>query len=217
VSNLDFSTMRAAMVASQLRTNAVSDPRVVAAMETVARERFVPADRAALAYVDVPIPFSPTRKLNAPLVTGRLLVESHLKLGQKVLLIGAATGYAAALVAELAGSVVAVEVDPALVATAKLLHASDDRICIVEGPLAEGCAASSPYDVIIIDGAVDYVPESLWQQLRDGGILACGLVDHGVTRLTVGRRAGASGSLVPFVDVEAAILPGFALSRGFSF
>jgi protein-L-isoaspartate(D-aspartate) O-methyltransferase len=217
VSNLDFSTMRAAMVASQLRTNAVSDPRVVAAMESVARERFVPADRTALAYVDVPIPLNPTRKLNAPLVTGRLLAESHLKPGLNVLLIGAATGYAAALVADLAGSVVAVEVDPSLAATAKTLHATDARITIVESPLAEGYAASAPYDAIIIDGAVEHIPASLWEQLRDGGILASGLVDQGVTRLAVGRRAGSSGSMVPFVDVEAAILPGFSLPRGFSF
>ena len=76
--------MRAAMVASQLRTNSVSNPVIVAAMEAVAREDFVPVGRAALAYIDVPVPLRDGRSLNAPLVTGRLLVESGVKAGDKV-------------------------------------------------------------------------------------------------------------------------------------
>jgi protein-L-isoaspartate(D-aspartate) O-methyltransferase len=209
--------MRAAMVASQLRTNAVSDPRVVAAMEKVAREDFVPAERAALAYVDVPIPLGKGRKLNAPLVTGRLLVEAHLKAADHVLVVGAATGYCAALVGELAGRVTAVEEDAALMATARTALAGNDRVTLVESALCGGATAFAPYDAIIIDGAVERVPDALWQQLREGGVLATGLEDGGVTRLAVGRRAGASGSLVAFVDVEAAILPGFARPTGFSF
>ncbi len=217
MSNLDFSTMRAAMVASQLRTNAVIDPRVVAAMESVPRERFVPADRAALAYVDVPVPLGDDRMLNPPLVTGRLLVEAKVTDGQKILLIGAATGYAAALIAELSGAVVAVEENAALAARARALLAGDPRVNIVEGPLTEGCADHAPYDAIIIDGAVDHVPAKLWDQVRSGGVLATALVDQGVTRLAVGRRAGEGGSLVSFIDVEAAVLPGFARPSGFSF
>jgi protein-L-isoaspartate(D-aspartate) O-methyltransferase len=205
------------MVASQLRTNAVIDPRVVAAMESVPRERFVPADRAALAYVDVPVPLGGDRMLNPPLVTGRLLVEAKVMDGQKVLLIGAATGYAAALIAELAGSVVAVEENAALVAKARVLLGDDPRITVFEGPLTEGCAEFAPYDAIIIDGAVEHVSAKLWDQVRPGGVLATGLVDQGVTRLAVGRRAGEGGSLVSFIDVEAAVLPGFARPRGFSF
>ena len=117
--DLDFSMMRAAMVSNQLRTNNVGDPRIIAAMETVARERFVPVDRAALAYVDVPIPLGNGRALNAPLATARLITESGVKPGEKVLLVGSATGYAAALLAQLGAIVTALEVDDALIATAK--------------------------------------------------------------------------------------------------
>ena len=217
MSELDFSTMRAAMVASQLRTNAVSDPRVVAAMEAVAREKFVPDDRRPLAYIDVAIPLGQGRALSAPLVTGRLIVEAGARAGDKVLLIGAATGYATALLAELGAEVVAVEESAALFAKAQSNLGGLAGVELIEGALNEGAAHKAPYDIILIDGAVEQVPETLWVQLREGGTLATGVVDRGVTRLATGRRVGSGGALVSFVDIEAAVLPGFAAPRGFSF
>jgi protein-L-isoaspartate(D-aspartate) O-methyltransferase len=209
--------MRAAMVSSQLRTNSVSDPRVVAAVEAVAREKFVPAARMALAYVDIPIPLGGGRSLNAPLVTARLITEARLKAGDKVLVIGGATGYAAALIAALIGAVTAVEEDVALVAHAKTAIGDDPRVSLVTGPLNAGWAPGAPYDVIIFDGAIDHVPDAIWNQLVDGGVLATGLVDQGLTRLALGNAAGKGHGLVAFADAETAILPGFAAPRGFSF
>ena len=217
MSKQDFTSMRAAMVASQLRTNSVSDPVIVAAMEAVAREDFVPVDRAALAYVDVPVPLGGGRSLNAPLVTGRLLVESGVKAGDKVLLIGAATGYAAALLAEIGVEVVAVEENAALIAEARRLLLGATRISLVEAPLADGASDHSPFDAVIIDGAVEQVPQALWDQLRDGGALATALIDRGITRLAVGYKVAGSGTVIPFLEAEAAILPGFETPRGFSF
>jgi protein-L-isoaspartate(D-aspartate) O-methyltransferase len=217
VSNQDFSAMRAAMVSNQLRTNSVSDPRVVAAVESVAREKFVPASRAALAYVDIPIPLDGGRSLNAPLVTARLITEARLKAGDKVLVIGSATGYAAALIAELIGGVTALEEDASLAAHANAVLGSDARVTLVTGPLSAGWATGAPYDAIIIDGAVETVPDTLWAQLVAGGVLATGLVDQGLTRLALGRAVGAGHGLVSFADAETAILPGFAKPRGFSF
>jgi protein-L-isoaspartate(D-aspartate) O-methyltransferase len=217
VSNQDFSAMRAAMVSNQLRTNAVSDPRVVAAVEAVAREKFVPPARMALAYVDIPVPLEGGRSLNAPLVTARLITEARLKKGDKVLVVGSATGYAAALVAELVGSATALEEDAALAAHAATVLGDDRRVTLVTGPLAAGWASGAPYDAILIDGAVESVPDAIWAQLVPGGVLATGVVDQGLTRLALGRAAGAGHGLVSFADAETAILPGFAKPRGFSF
>ena len=217
MSKQDFSSMRAAMVASQLRTNSVSNPVIVAAMEAVAREDFVPVDRAALAYIDVPVPLRDGRSLNAPLVTGRLLVESGVKAGDKVLLIGAATGYSAALLAEIGAEVVAVEENSALTAEARRLLSGRSQISLIESPLVEGALDQSPFDVVIIDGAVGHVPQVLWDQLREGGVLATALNDRGIIRLAVGHKVSGSGALIPFVEAEAAVLPGFDTPVGFSF
>jgi protein-L-isoaspartate(D-aspartate) O-methyltransferase len=217
VSDQHFLDMRAAMVASQLRTNAVSDPKVVAAIEAVAREDFVPIDRVGLAYVDVPIPLGGGRSLNAPLTTGRLIVEAKIKSTDRILLIGAATGYAAAVLARLAAQVVAVESATELSAIAQKNLQSLDNVIFVEGPLAKGHLALAPYDVIMIEGAVEAVPSSLWTQLKSGGLLASGLVDQGVTRLAIGRQFDGTGVLVPFIDAEVAILTDFNSPRAFEF
>lgn len=205
------------MVSSQLRTNNVSDPRIVAAMEAVARERFVPAERATLAYVDVPIPLSGGRALNAPLVTARLITESGVGAGEKVLLIGAATGYAAALLAQLGAKVTALEVDDSLVAAARAALGKASGITLVTGPLEAGWRKGAPYDVILIDGAVEAVPAAIATQLAVDGRLLTGLVDNGVTRLALGRKAGQGVGLVPFADLETVRLPGFSTPSGFSF
>ncbi len=205
------------MVSSQLRTNNVSDPRIVAAMEAVARERFVPAERTALAYVDVPIPLSGGRALNAPLVTGRLIVESEIKAGEKVLLVGAATGYAAALLAELGAKVTALEVDEGLAATARAALGKTAGITLATGPLEAGWRKGAPYDVVLIDGAIEAVPAAIAAQLSDDGRLLTGLVDKGVTRLARGCKAGQGVALVPFADLETVRLLGFSAPSGFSF
>lgn len=205
------------MVSNQLRTNYVSEPRIVAAMKAVARERFVPAARAALAYVDVPIPLAGGRALNSPLATARLIAESGIEPGEKVLLVGAATGYAAALLAELGAKVTALEVDDALAAAAKTALGKVPGVTLVTGPLESGWRKGAPYDVILIDGAVEAIPAALAAQLADDGRLLTGLVDKGVTRLARGRKAGQAVGLVPFADLETVRLPGFSASPGFSF
>ena len=155
--------MRAAMIDSQLRTNDVIDPAVVAAMGSVAREAHVPAALASVAYMDRAIALGHGRALNAPLVTGRLLVAADIRPGQRVLLIGAATGYTAALLAALGASVVAVEEQADLLAAAR---AATDNPAIrwVEGPLAAGAPGEAPVDRIMIDGAIEQLPDALAAQ-----------------------------------------------------
>ncbi|MBS0502909.1 MAG: protein-L-isoaspartate O-methyltransferase [Proteobacteria bacterium] len=209
----NFEAMRRAMVESQLRTTGVNDPRVVAAMAEVPRERFVPADRRALAYTDRPVPLGGGRALNLPEATGLLLTAAQIRVEDHVLLVGAGTGYTAALLARLAGSVVAVEEDAALAAQARDVAG----VQIVEGPLAEGAARHAPYDLIVIDGLVEHVPEALIAQLKDGGRLVCALLDRGASRLAFGRKAGTGFGCDLFADCEAPPLPGFARPKSFVF
>lgn len=216
MSEHDFRAMRAAMVASQLRPNEVSDPTIVAALEAVAREDFVPADRVVLAYVDVPIPLGEGRALNAPLATARLLASAKPRAGEKMLIIGAATGYAAALAARLGAVVTAIEEAPALLSKARA-NLVDAAVTFVEAPLASGWADGQPYDIILIDGAIARLPSEISSQLAIGGRLVCGLVEGGVTRLAHGVRSEGGFSMLPFADVEVVPLPGFEAPRVFSF
>ncbi|GAA0663954.1 protein-L-isoaspartate(D-aspartate) O-methyltransferase [Sphingomonas insulae] len=210
-------TMRHAMVASQLRTNAVSDQRILVAMNTVPREAFVPADVRGLAYRDTALPVAGGRAINLPMVTGRLLTEAYLERGDRVLLIGAAGGYTAAILAQIVADVVAVEEDAALAALAREALAGMANVRVVEGPLAEGAADGGPYDVLIVDGAVQHVPDRLVGQVETGGRVVTGLVEHGVIRLASGRRTDGGFGLAPFMDSDCVVLPGFAAPQGFRF
>jgi protein-L-isoaspartate(D-aspartate) O-methyltransferase len=214
---IDFAAMRSAMVASQLRTTAVADPRVVTAMATVPRERFFPAQDAGLAYRDSAMSLGGGRSANSPMATGKLLSEARVAKTDRVLLIGAATGYTAAVLSMLAADVVAVECDAALVATARESLADRSNVAVVEGELAAGHAASGPYDVLAVDGAVERLPDTLVDQLKPRGRIVTGIVDRGVTRLASGVRSEFGAALIDFADVDCVVLPGFAAPRTFSF
>lgn len=211
-----FEHMRRAMVASQLRTTGTNDPRVLAAMGEVPRERFMPAGRQSLAYADTLVPLKPGRDFNSPMALGRLLTEAAPKAGERALAVGVATGYAAAVLARLVGPCTAVEEDEELAAAARA-NLAGFEVRLVEGPLVEGCKADGPYDLILIDGAVEHVPDALIGQLAEGGRLATGLLENGVTRLAIGRRAGEGFGLAAFTDAAASVLPGFAKPRAFKF
>lgn len=213
----DFAAMRTAMVASQLRTNAVSDARVVAAMANVPREQFVSPQMAPFAYRDDLIALGGGRSLNLPIATGRLLTEARLLPSDHVLLIGAASGYTAAVLATLVASVVAVEVDPALVTQARTALGANALVTIVEAPLEAGHPERAPYDVMIVDGAVEQLPEQLIAQVRPGGRIVGGINDNGVTRLSAGRRSDGGFAMIDFADIDCCLLPGFAKPARFTF
>lgn len=199
------------MVVSQLRPNGVTDGGVLAAMGSVPREDFVPAARRAACYADRPIPLAPGRALNPPMTTARLFNALMLDAGDRLLIIGAASGYSAAVAANLCASVTAIEEDPALVALAP------DGVMITIGALRDGAPQDAPFDAILIDGAVTHVPEALVTQLSAGGQLACAIVKDGITRLATGRKGGSSFAVVDFADAEAVVLPGFAPAPEFVF
>jgi protein-L-isoaspartate(D-aspartate) O-methyltransferase len=213
VTEQNYEQMRRAMVASQLRTTAVNDPRVVAAMGKVARERFVPAAQASLAYLDKTLPIANGRGMASPMVVGRLLTEARVKPTDNALVIGAGSGYSAAVLAELVANVIALEQDKALVGNAPL----PANVSGASGPLVKGWAKGAPYDLILFDGAVEQIPPAIIEQLADGGRIATPIVENSVTRLAIGRKAGFGFGLLSFADAEAPVLPGFAIEKGFSF
>lgn len=213
----DFTAMRRAMVASQLRTTAVDDPRIVAAMARVPRETFVPAELRALAYRDTALPLGRGREANLPMATGRLLTAAYLRDDDRVLLIGAATGYAAAVLAEIVAEVVAVESDPGLAAFARDALGKTGNVTLVEGPLEHGAPDAAPYDVLVVDGAIESLPVALATQVKAGGRIVTGLNDHGVKRLAAGRRSEGGFGVQPFADCDCAALPGFAKPPSFTF
>lgn len=216
LSDISTADMRATMVDTQLRTNDVIDPAIVGAMGAIPREQFVPAALASLAYIDRPVTLGHGRALNAPLVTGRLLVAAAIRPGQRVLLIGGATGYCAALLAKLGADVHAVEEQADLLATARALTADSD-IHWTEGPLNAGAPDQAPFDCILIDGAIEKLSTALIDQLREGGRLVAAKREGAVTRLVQGIKTGGSLALRSFADMDAVVLPGFNRATGFQF
>jgi len=213
VTEHNFEQMREAMVVSQLRTTAVNDPRVIAAMGKVARERFVPSAQAPLAYLDKSLPISGDRAMSSPMVVGRLLTEARVRSSDRALVIGAASGYSAAVLGELVAEVIALEQDQALVGNAPL----PANVSRATGTLTEGWAAGAPYDLILFDGAVEQIPTAIIAQLKDGGCIAAPVIEDGVSRLSIGRKAGAGFGMLSFADAEAPLLPGFQVDKGFTF
>jgi protein-L-isoaspartate(D-aspartate) O-methyltransferase len=208
----DYSAARAAMVDSQLRPQGVSDPAVLLAMATVHRERFLPDQSRPLAYVDRAVAVGPGRFLSAPAVLGQLLTQMAPERGQRALVVGAGMGYSAALLAAMGLEVVAVESAPELAGKARELG-----IAIVEGPLEAGHREGGPYDQILLDGAVELIPDGLIAQLADGGRLGTALVDRGVTRLIVGRKSGDAFGYLSIGDAGVPALPGFTRAKAFTF
>ena len=215
-SEITAADMRSAMIDSQLRTNDVIDAAVIGAMASVPREAHVPAHLASVAYMDRAIALGHGRSLNAPLVTGRMLVAAAIHPGQRVLLIGSATGYTAALLVRLGAEVHAVEEQPELMAMAQAANA-DANVQWVAGPLNAGAPDAAPFDRIIVEGAIETLPDTLAAQLAEGGRLVAARPDGAVTRLVQGVKTGGAIALRSFADMDVAPLPGFAAPAGFTF
>jgi len=208
----DFAAAREAMVESQLRPQGVTDRGVLDAMRTVPRENFLPSDTRLLAYVDRAVAIGEGRFLPAPTVLGQLLTQMMPVAGQRALVIGAGTGYSAAVLSNIGLDVVAIESNAGLIAAA-----SGHGVQVIQGALEAGHGAGAPYDQILIDGAVEYLPDAIVAQLADGGRLGAALVDRGITRLIVGRKAGGAFGYLSIGDAGVPALPGFSRPKAFTF
>ncbi len=215
---MDFAAARRKMVASQIRISEVTDPVVVDAMGAVARELFVPEANRAFAYLDEDLAIGKGRTMMEAVVLARLLQLADLQPTDRALIVGAGTGYSAAVMARLVNSVVALESDASLADAAKqALAQAAPQVSVVTGDLKSGWPPSSPYDVILVDGAMSALPNWLKPQLADGGRLVCIVRDGPVGRATLVTRSGDSyGSRQEF-DAMTAILPGFEKQPKFVF
>lgn len=215
----DSANRRHQMIDSQLRPSDVTDPVVLAAIAKIDREAFVPAERAAMAYADRAIPLVDGRALNPVHTTARLIVDLALEPGAKVLLIGAATGYAAAVLAAMDVLVTAVEDHPLLAEMSRAALVETPGVSIVQGSMVDGAAAGAPFDALMFDGHVALIPAALLSQLRDGARIVGGLAEGAVTRIGRAIRVESADTvaLLPFADMECVPLPGFALPARFQF
>jgi protein-L-isoaspartate(D-aspartate) O-methyltransferase len=221
---------RKRMVDSQLRPNKVSDPRILDAMRRLPREQFLPAPLLARAYADDNVPLGGGRVLLQPMVLGRMVQAAMPLPGEKALVIGAGTGYSAAVLAATGCEVTALEENAVLAALAKsVLDRLAPGVTLVSGPLQAGWAANAPYDLILIDGAVPEVPGALGSQLnRETGRLLTIVIPGGVapggnsTRGHPGHAVQATPtpagvSVRALFDCDCPVLPGFAPAPVFEF
>lgn len=213
----DFAAARRNMVDGQVRTADVTDVRILAAMQEVPRERFLPAASAGLAYLDRDVPVSADRRLLKPMVFAKLLQAADIAGTDLVLDVGCATGYSAAVIARLAGQVVALEEDPALAKAATEALAGIANVTVASVALKEGWPPGGPYDVILLEGSVEEVPAPLFRQLKDGGRLVCVLGAGPGAKATVYRRSGDDIGALAIFDASATLLPGFVKPREFAF
>jgi protein-L-isoaspartate(D-aspartate) O-methyltransferase len=213
----DFAAARRHMVDGQVRTADVTDLRIISAMQEVPRERFAPAEATGLAYLDLALPVGGGRCLLKPVVLAKLIQALDLEPTDRVLVVGCATGYAAAVLAHIAGQVVALEQDDKLAQAAQSALAAQPNVTVAKGPLVDGFANGGPYDAILIDGAVEFVPDALRRQLKDGGKLACvvGVPPQSSARLF--RRSGDELGDRAIFEAAAVLLPGFAKTPVFAF
>ena len=217
----DFTEARTNMVDSQLRPNGITDARILNAMQNVLRESFVTEGSRDIAYMDGNVPLNgaaTNRYLMEPMAFAKMAQLADIKASDKVLEIGSATGYGTTVLRQLSGQVVAVEQDQALLALAKLNLAGMVNLTLIENALAAGWAKAAPYDVILISGSVETVPEVLFSQLSEGGRLVAAVGNGPVTKCCLWTKTGSFLASRPAFDIAVAPLPGFGkLSAGFAF
>jgi protein-L-isoaspartate(D-aspartate) O-methyltransferase len=226
----DFQAARRAMVDGQIRTSDVTDTRVLAAMLDIPRELFVPDRLAALAYIDRDLPLDGGGDFPMPARTGRFLIKPMVQArliqalgpgeGDRVLVVGCGGGYAAAVLGRLAGTVTALDENGALLGRCRAVLAKLKiaNVTAVAGPLALGWPASSPFDVILVDGGVEFIPEPLFDQLAPSGRLATVMGGGPVGRATLFQsddNREVSGRAL--FDATAPLLPGFGKAPAFVF
>ena len=213
----DFAQRRTMMVDTQVRPNDVTSYPVIDAMLHVPREQFVPDARRDVAYAGENLDLGPGRVLLEPRTLGKMMEILDLQSDDLVLNIGGGYGYSAAVMARIAEAVVTVEDDSTMAAEAQARLAAQDifNVVVIEGALAEGCASQAPYDAMLIEGAIEVLPEPLAGQLRDGGrVVALFLEGHlGVVR--IGRKIDGHINWRFAFNAGAPLLPGFAAKRGF--
>jgi protein-L-isoaspartate(D-aspartate) O-methyltransferase len=216
----DFAVARHNMIEGQIRTNKVTDGALLEALAALPREQFVPVERRSVAYIDEDIRLAAGRHMMEPMVLARLLQAAEPTTTDVALDVGCATGYATAVLACLTATAIGVESDPALARTATetLARLAIDNAIVVEGKLGDGYAKHGPYDVILVNGAVEEFPRALIEQLAEGGRLV-GIrragPGPGAAMLMLKRRGAVAGRAL--FEASTPYLAGFAPKPRFVF
>lgn len=213
-----FDQARKMMVDSQLRPNKVSDAALLAAFRRLPREAFLPADLVARDYADEAVRLPGGRAMLQPMVLARLIQAADIVAGERVLVVGAGTGYGTAVIAASGAHVVAVEQDAALLEILRpALATHAPGVQVIAGKLAEGYAASAPYDCIFIEGAAEQIPPGLAAQLAASGRVAAIRHQAGpVWQGAIGRLSGDALSFQALFDCSAQLLPGLERHKSFA-
>jgi protein-L-isoaspartate(D-aspartate) O-methyltransferase len=218
---LDYAQARRLMVDCQLRTFDVNSIAVLDAFEDVARERFVPPGREDFAYIDQTLSLDggggDRRAMPAPMLLARMIQALDLHAGDKVLDVGTGYGYATAILRQLGAEVVATESSAVLAAGARERLAGLSNITVVEAPLEAGAPAQAPYDGILVNGRVEMRPQTLLEQLKEGGRLVCVLGPARAAKATLFVRTGDAFGARPLFDATLPALGAFATEGGFAF
>lgn len=216
---VDFSQARTMMVDTQVRPNDVTKYPVIEAMLTVPREAFVPDARQAVAYVGENVPLAQDRWLLEPRSIGKMLDGLNIQPTELVLIVGAGLGYDAAVVARLAQAVVALESHPEMAAQAEATLAEQgvDNVAVVTGELAAGYPGQAPYDVILIAGGVEEVPQALADQLAEGGRIGAIFAEGNLGVARIGHKIDGEINWRFAFNASAPVLPGFNRRKGFVF
>jgi protein-L-isoaspartate(D-aspartate) O-methyltransferase len=219
----DFSTARRKMVDGQVRPSDVTDIRIIEAMLEVPREAFVPEGRRALAYLDCDLDIGEAggakRFLIKPAVLAKMLQAAQISANDNVLVVGCASGYAAAVVAKLARKVTATESDAALAARAREVLAPPGfgNVTVRTAAAADGDPTDAPYDVIVLGGATEIIPDRLYRQLNDGGRLVGVFATSRPQRAVLVTHSHADFGERALFDAAAPVLPGLERPPAFVF
>lgn len=195
MTEIDMSAARKAMIDSQLRTSGVNEPFVLARMGSVAREDFVPENCRAIAYMDRAVPLGEGRFLPAPLVQGRMLAEARPQLDDNALVVEGGCGYLAELLRPLVASLDTIDAEEA----------------------ANAKRPRKAYSLVLVDGAIEHLPDSLARRVAEGGRIVTGLVERGVTRLAIGRKIAGTLALQPLAEIGIPVLHAFDRPKEWSF
>jgi protein-L-isoaspartate(D-aspartate) O-methyltransferase len=215
----DFERARRHMVDGQVRTAGVTDLAVIEAMLSVPREEFAGDANRAIAYLDLQLDVAPRRRLMTPMTVGRLLQAAGIGPGRSVLIVGCATGYTAALAAEMGADVSATEPDAALAAQARtnLGRTGFGRVDVIDAAVPAGHPGRAPFDVIVLDGATECDVASLCGQLRvDGDLVGVFALSAQPQARKVTKSAEGLGYR-PLFDASAPVLPGLERVASFQF